>query len=230
MDRKELKHDKFVEEVGHTVDFLSAHKSQVRLYGAIAAVLVVAGIGYYFYSSSQTTKRQQALAAALEVEDATVGQPQPPLKTFATQQEKEAARAKAFQEVATKYHGTQEGSVAAMYLAAAAMDEGRLADAERQYKDIVDSAPKPYASVAMIALADAYAGEGKEADAEKLLRELVDHPTVFVSKDEATIHLAQLIAKTKPAEARKLLDPLRTARSAVSRAAITTLGSIPQNN
>jgi hypothetical protein len=36
--------------------------------------------------------------------------------------------------------------------------------------------------------------------------------------------------KTNPAEARKLLEPLRIGRSAVSRAAVTMLGNLPQNN
>ncbi len=42
-----------------------------------------------------------------------------------------------------------------------------------------------------------------------MLRSLMDNPTVFVSKDEATIVLAKMLAPSKPAESRKLLDPLR---------------------
>ena len=77
------------------------------------------------------------------------------------------------------------------------------------------------------ALAQVYASQGKPADAEKLLRELIASPTPTVTKEQATIVLGQLLASSKPDEARKLLEPLRTStRSAVSRAAITASGAI----
>jgi hypothetical protein len=69
---------------------------------------------------------------------------------------------------------------------------------------------------------------GRQADAEKLLRALYDKPTTFVSKEQAAIALARAISTTKPAEARKLLEPLRTERPAISQAAITLLSQLPQ--
>ena len=63
--------------------------------------------------------------------------------------------------------------------------------------------------------------------AEKTLRDLVAHPTVTVSKDEAQIRLALLIGKKNPDEARKMLEPMRTERTAVSRAAVQALGELP---
>ena len=81
--------------------------------------------------------------------------------------------------------------------------------------------------MAKMALAQVYASENKPADAEKVLRELIGNPTTTVSREQATIVLAQLLAGSKPDEARKLLDPLRTStRNAVSRAAINAAGSI----
>jgi DNA-directed RNA polymerase subunit F len=82
--------------------------------------------------------------------------------------------------------------------------------------------------VAQSSIAQIYASQGKTAEAEKLLRQLIDKPTIFVSKEQATLDLAQLVAKRDPAEARKLLDPLSSSsRTAVSRAAVAALGSIP---
>ena len=83
-----------------------------------------------------------------------------------------------------------------------------------------------YASLAKFALAQMYQAQGKIAQAEQLLRGLVQKPTVMVSKEQATIALGRLLGPTKPAEARKLLEPLRTERSAVSRAALTALSEI----
>ncbi|MCX6625410.1 MAG: hypothetical protein NTY38_30995 [Acidobacteria bacterium] len=76
-----------------------------------------------------------------------------------------------------------------------------------------------------LALAQIYASQSKIADAEKLLRGLIEDPTVFVSKEQATISLAEILQRTRPDEARKLLEPLRgSARPAVSRAAISVGG------
>jgi predicted negative regulator of RcsB-dependent stress response len=145
---------------------------------------------------------------------------------FPTQEAKDAARTKAFAELAAKYHGSQEGSIAEMYLASDAGDKGNMAEAEKRYKDVMDSAPKAYAALARLSLAQVYQAEGKQADAEKLLREAVQNPTVTVSKEDATIQLALLLAKTNPEEARKMLEPLRTSRTSVSRAAVEALGQV----
>jgi len=55
----------------------------------------------------------------------------------------------------------------------------------------------------------------------------MDNPTVFVSKDQAAIVLARMLAPTKPAEARKLLDPLRAKPGPVSQTAIQAYAELP---
>ena len=55
----------------------------------------------------------------------------------------------------------------------------------------------------------------------------MDHPTILVSKEQATIALGKLLLRTKPEEGRKLLEPLRTQAGAVSRAAISALSEAP---
>ncbi len=228
--RKNLKTDKFALEVTHTWEILSEHRSEVIRYSAIGLAVIVLAAGIYFYRHHQAGVREQALAQAMRIDDATVGpNVQPTNLHFDTAEEKEKALVKAYSDLATKYRGSQEGAIAALYLASRSADQGNLADAERRYKDIVDSAPKPYAAMARLSLAQVYEGEGKDADAEKVLRTAVAHPEVTVSKAEASIALAQLLAKTKPDEAQKILEPLRTENSAVSRAAVQALAEMAQN-
>jgi predicted negative regulator of RcsB-dependent stress response len=228
--RKDLKTDKFAREVGHTFEFISEHSGDVKKYGAIAVAVIVLGLGIFFYMRHQAGVREEALTQAMRTDEATVAAnpPQPGTLNFATAEEKEKARSKAFSELVAKYNGTQEGAIAEFYLASDAVDKGNLAEAEKRYKSILDSAPKAYASMARIALANVYAAQGKDAEAEKLFRAAVANPTITVSKENATIQLATFLAKKKPAEARKLLEPLRTERTAVSRAAVQVLGEIPQ--
>ena len=232
--RKELKSDKFAQEVSHTFQFLGAHPSEVKRYSAIAvAVLVLAG-GIFFYTRSQDSARRAALEQALNLDDATIGpqpQQQTPIigqKNFPDQAAKDKALKESFANLAAKYRGTQEGAIGSLYLGAAAADKGEFKDAEKLYKEAADSAPTAYASVAKMALAQIYASNGNSAEAEKLLRSLMDKPSVFVSKEEATIVLGQLLLHSNPQEARKLLEPLRNSRTAISSKAITTLGMIPQ--
>jgi hypothetical protein len=55
----------------------------------------------------------------------------------------------------------------------------------------------------------------------------MDNPTIFVSKDQATVVLARMLVLSKPAEARKLLEPLRAKPGAVGQTAIQAYADLP---
>ncbi len=226
MKRKELKHDAFAEELKHGYDFVSEHSAEVKRYGAIALGVIVIAVAIFFYMRSQADTREKALAEAIRIDQAHIGPAPPGYLAYQTQEEKDKARLKAFSDLASKYHGTQEGAMGELYLASDAVEKGNLAEAEKRYKDVADSAPAAYASMAKLALAKLYANDNKEAEAEKILQDLANHPTVSVSKEQATIELAKVIGKKDPEKARKMLEPLRTERTAISRAAVQALGEV----
>jgi predicted negative regulator of RcsB-dependent stress response len=229
--RRDLKTDKFAQEVGQTFDFISKHRSETVRYGAIAlAVLVIVG-GIYIYTRHQATVRQEALAQAMKLNNAVVSPtPQPPNQNFATQAELDQAWNKAFTDLATTYSGTQEGAIAEIFLAAKQSDKGNLPEAEKLYKHVMDTAPKEYSGWARVSLAQVYASENKIPEARALMEYLIAHPTETISKEQATIELAELLIKSNPAEARKLVEPLRNSRTAISRTAIDVIGRLPQTN
>jgi hypothetical protein len=229
LTRKELKTDKFAQGVGTGFEFLTHHRGQAVRYGLIGLAVVVIGAGVWAYRGHQATLRTELLGKAMQIDDATIGgAPQPPRLNFPTADDKEKARLAAFTEVAVKFPGSQEGAIAQLAVAAAQADEGKIDDALKTFKDIIDTAPEPYESVAKLSMAQIYDSQGKAADAEKLLRQLVDKPTMFVSKEQATLELAKVLVKSNPAEARKLAEPLSASpRTAVSRAAVTVMGTIP---
>jgi predicted negative regulator of RcsB-dependent stress response len=230
--RKSIKTDKFAEEIGHTFSFLTSHTEETKRYGGIAlAVILVAG-GIYYYVGHQAVAREQALTDAIKIDEAVISPtPQPPNLNFPTQEAKDKARTKAFSDVAAKYHGSQEGAIAGIYIAAEQVDKGNYTGAEKLYQDIVDSAPSDYASLAKLSLAGVYSAEGKNSDAEKLMRSLMDHPSTLVSKEQATLQLADMLMPTNPDEAKKLLQPLTTStRAPISRAAIDEMGKLAQAN
>jgi len=226
--RRELKTDKFAVEVEHTVDFVTQHRSQLVLYGSLAAALAVIATGAYFYMRHERTVREQTLADAIQIQEANVGpaNPNAPVN-FPTEEARRAAATKAFSDLAARYSGSSEAAVAEYYLGASAAEQGKLADAQKFFQEAADTGDTNYASLARFSLAQIYVSENRLADAEKILRDLIAHPTALVSKELATIELAKAIAPTKAAEAKKLLDPLKAQTGAVSQAALGALGDQP---
>jgi hypothetical protein len=229
LTRRDLKTDKFAVEVEHSLEYVSEHRKQLGLYSAIGVAVLAAAGGIWFYTHHQRAERQAALAKAIAVAEAEIGPPSPSgAVTFPTAEARNAEKIKVFTDLQKKYGGTDEGMIATMYLGTAAADKGDLAGAEKNFQTVARGGNADLASQAKLALAQIYANTGKSAEAEKLLRELMEHPTVLVSKEQATLSLARLLAGSKPAEARKLLQPMVTGRSAASQAAIQQMAQLPQ--
>lgn len=222
--RKELKTDKFAEEVEHSLEYVSEHKRQLGIYSgaALAVVLIVGGVLYY--RSQQHATRQQDLGDAIQLYEAEIG----PTSPYATAEAKRTEAVKRFNAVLSKHSGSNEAAIAASYLGSIEADQGKLTEAERYFRLVVSQGDKDYASLGKVSLAQVCFATGRAAEGEKLLRSAIDNPTVLVSKEAATLALARALASSKPAEARKLLDPLKGARPAVSQTALMLLAELPQ--
>jgi predicted negative regulator of RcsB-dependent stress response len=231
LTRKELKSDRFALEVQHSVEYVSVHRQQLIRWGSIAAGVLVVALAIFFYRSHEHTVRQEALRDAMRIQNANIGAAQNDLiLTFPTAEARNKATTKAFSDLAAKYSGSDEGLIAQFSLAVNASDEGNAAEAERRLKLVVDSGNDAFSSLAKLSLAQLYGSQGKTAEGEKLIQSVIDHPTILVSKEQATIALAELLMKSDPPKARKLLEPLRgNPRSNISGAAINLLSEMNQN-
>ena len=229
LTRKELKSDRFALEVQHSIQVVSDHRQQLTRWGTIAGVVAILVIAVVVYRNHEHVVRQEALRAAQQLQNASIGPQQNELSvSFPTQAERDKAVNKSFTELAAKYSGTDEGLIAEFFLGTNAADQGKLSEAEKRLKVVAD-AGIPYSALAKLSLAQVYAAEGKLADGEKLVQSLIDHPTPLVSKEAATIALAELIQMKDPQRARKLLEPLRSSpRGSVSRVAISALSDMSQ--
>lgn len=226
-EKEQLKHDVFVDEVTHGIEYAATHKKQLGMYGVILGVVVAAGVGWYWWSNQQAEQRAVELGEALTVQQAAVGPGSNPyLRSFTTQAEKDAELRKVMGALAAKYPGKDEGSIAQYYIGISYADSGNFAEAEKYWKQVIDSGNKEYGSLCRFSLAQMYARQGKKDLAEKEFRYLIDNPTTMLSSENAKIELAKLLASSKPEEAQKLLEPLRqmSTRNAVSRWAITAYG------
>ena len=226
--RKELKTDQVALQVEHGISFFEQHQKEVGKYAGIAAVVAVLIFGYSIYSRNEASKREAALAAAIRVQEAGVGVSGNGGLAFPTQEAKDTEALRVFTDLQTKYSGSTEGDIALYYLGSIKADQGKLAEAEKLFQQAAQKGDEKYASLAKFALAQIYFGDGRSAEGEKTLRDLIAHPTLFVSKEQATLALARALAPTKPAEARKLLEPLRSAPGSVSTLALNLISELPQ--
>lgn len=233
LTRKNLKTDKFAAEVGHSLEYVAEHRKQATRYG-IAAVAVIAllAVGYYFMQSRKET-RQADLSRALNIKEGVVGpaaQPGDPRPSFPSKEDKDKAVLKAFQEVATRHAGSNEGAAASYQLGSIAADAGNLDEAIKHFQAAVSSGDAATASVAKWSLAQVYHAQNKLPDAEKLLRDLIASPTILISKEQATMSLIRVLAQNKPDEARKLLEPLQKATNpTVARTAMQLVAELPSS-
>jgi predicted negative regulator of RcsB-dependent stress response len=223
-----LKSDKFAQEVGLTVTFFEEHQKDVVRYGGIGvAVLLLAG-GFFIYRSHEHAARQEALTQAIRIQETAVanaavgGQ-----NTFPTQDVKDQAAIRAFADVESKYGGSDEAQIAEYYLGCIHSDQGKLADAEKNFLNVATHANKNYGSLAKIALAQIYFSDGRYDQGEKILRDLMANPTVFVSKDQAAITLAKNLTGRNNAEARKLLAPIKDGKSPAASIAQMLTAQLP---
>jgi predicted negative regulator of RcsB-dependent stress response len=226
--RKELKSDKFALEVEHTVTFFEEHRDELVRYGAMGLAAIALFIGYLVYRGHQHDARQEALAQAIKVQEAPAGGVSGNGGlAFPSQEAKDAESIRVFSDLASKYSGSDEALIAEYYLGAIKSDQGKLAEAEKNFQNVAQKGGDPYASLAKLSLAQIYFSDGRANQGEATLRDLMAHPSAFVSKDQAALALARQLMNRNPAEARKLLDPLRTVPGTVGQTALTMYSDLP---
>jgi predicted negative regulator of RcsB-dependent stress response len=228
LTRKELTQDNVALKVGETFNFFTTHRQQtVRYAGGILAIAVVIWAGFY-YTSYKSGVRQQALADAIQLQNAPVGQAPPNGgPSFPTDAAKKDGVVKAYAKIFAENGGTMEGYLAEYSLGSMDGEEGRYAEAHKKFQDVADHADANYSSLAKLSLGQLAFAENKISEGEKILKDLMDHPTDVVSKNQAAFTLAKGLAATRPADARKLLIPLASAANDASQAAVTALQELP---
>lgn len=144
--RRDLKHDKFVDEIG-SLSTRARENQRLLLTIAVAAVIIaILGYGIYFYRSNREQKGQQALAKAIETIESPLlpaagAQPTPGAK-FKTAAERTAAAEKMFKDVEAGYSGTGAAGIASLYLARIASEKGDLAAARTRLQKFISEHPK----------------------------------------------------------------------------------------
>jgi predicted negative regulator of RcsB-dependent stress response len=227
--RKELKSDKFAQEVGLTVNFFEEHRQDLARYGGIALVVALLAVGYGYYSRHRHAVRQEALYKAIETSEAQIGPPpESGALSFPTEQARNEQTVKLFTDLTNQYGGSAEATISDYFLGSLKADQGDFAGAEKYLLEAAQKGDDKYASLAKLSLAQVYYQESRSDQGEKMLRDLMAHPTIFVSADQAAIVLARQIMPKSPAEARKLLQPIASKSGGTGQAATDLISQIPQ--
>jgi tetratricopeptide (TPR) repeat protein len=145
MDRQErhdIKHDRFVDEVGHYYD--EVRKNSQRVIFGVVGLLVVIGIGIaiWGWNGRQEKAAQVILADAIETFEAPVGadavaDPNRKGPAFATDAERMTAAEAKLNEVASKHSGSDAAQVASLYLAQIEISKGQTDAAIKRYEEFV---------------------------------------------------------------------------------------------
>lgn len=144
--RRDLKHDKFVDEVGILSE--KARENQRLLLMIAAAVIAIAVIsfGIHFYRSTEEKKAQEALATAITTIESPLmpaaGSPPVPEAKFKTDKERVAAAEKQFRDVQKNFSGSDAADVAGLYLARIEMGRGNAPVARKLLQDFVNEHPR----------------------------------------------------------------------------------------
>src|SRR5437763_15986014 len=118
--RRDLKHDKFVDEIGSLSARARENQRLLLTIAAAAVIIAVLAYGIYFYRSNREQKAQIALGAAIETIESPLiaapgAQPVPGAK-YKTEAERGAAAEKQFKDLESKYSGTDAADVASLYI------------------------------------------------------------------------------------------------------------------
>lgn len=146
--RRDLKHDKFVDEMSSLSTRANQNRRLLLIITCAVVALAVLGYGLYYYRSSREAKGQVALGKAIETIESPLvpppggQQPTPPNAKFKTDAERQAAAEKLFKEVETKYQGTDAADVAGLYLARLEALHGNTASARKRLQQFVDEHPR----------------------------------------------------------------------------------------
>lgn len=139
LTRQEIKRDEFVEALERSASFVERN-ARMLIAGAVALLVVLLAVfGIYWWLDAQETKAGLALAEALEVYRAPVGEAaEGEDPGFPDEAARRTRAAELFTAVQEEYGSTDAADVALVYLAQIAAEEGNLERARNLWQGFLD--------------------------------------------------------------------------------------------
>lgn len=145
LNRKNLKHDRFVEGAEETFVSVRHHARTAAAIAGGVALLIIAGISWVMWQQSREAKAQTALAQAIsEFERPLAGeeeQANPGAKTWSSEDERLEQTEPMFRELVEQHRGTDASDVAALYLGQILVRRDRAEEALPLFERFVRAHP-----------------------------------------------------------------------------------------
>jgi TolA-binding protein len=212
-ERHKLKENEFATSVAHAKDVMQSRQGDITKIVLALVVLLVAVGAYSWWRSARENQANAALAAALAVYEMPVVPVPPPAPgspppvpqpgTFQTEQQKLDASLPKFLQAADAFPNSGAGIAARFHTAAILAAQGKHAEAEQRYKEVVDKAGSTiYARTARLGMAESQIAQGKFENAITVYSELSRDTTSTLPLDSVLMHLGRAYARAgKKAEA-----------------------------
>lgn len=216
--RHQLKQDRFsratLEAAEKTVHWTVEHRSRLIVAGALAAVILVAGLGGWYYLTRQDQKASLELNQALRTLNAplrTAGEPaEPGVPSFTSAKDRSTEARKQFQAIVDKYPHTRSSEIARYFLGRISSDLGDNAVAESELREVGSSRDADLAALAKFALATVYRNTNRNKEAIDLYNQLMNKPSETVGKSMAELELAATYqASQQPEEAKRIYQQIQ---------------------
>jgi len=143
--RRDLKHDRFVDEVGSLTSKARENQRLLMLTTAVVVAVALITYGIYFYRTNHERQAQDALSQAIDAIDSPLiqaGAPPNPLAKYKTEEERTSRSEAMFRDVQKKYPGTNAADVADLYLARIDASRGDTVNARKLLQSFIDDHPK----------------------------------------------------------------------------------------
>lgn len=226
--RKHLKEDRFVQEVGESVSYLTSHGRQLLLWGGLIAAIVVGGALYWRHREEQRVAARHAFQAAMNVYYGEVSaDARPGVVTFATTIERNNRVQEELEKVISDYSGTREADAARYYLAIHKVRQGETDEARQRLQALTSGADKEIQALARLAFAELLQRQDDTDGAREQLEALVKSPSQMVPKERAQVELATLLVEKDPKAARPILEDLANGSPALAGQARALLSTLP---
>jgi TolA-binding protein len=143
--RHDLKHDRFVDELGALSARARDNQKILLTIGGAAVLIALVIYGVIFYRGNREDKAQADLAVAIETIESPAGAANPaaapgtPAPKYKTTDERDAVAEKQFKDLQAKYSGTDASDVAGLYLARLSAARGDSATARKQLESFIDN-------------------------------------------------------------------------------------------
>ena len=224
ISRKQLKKDRFVEEVGQSVVYASSHRKQLLIWGGVAIALIIAIASYGGYRRTRAAETRAEFQKAVEMYHGKVDtEEQPGGITFPTTIARFRDTTEQLEKVISEYAGHEEAVAAAYYLALLEIEQEKLEEAQKRLGGIVGNKGE-YPALARLALAGLHARRQEDEPARRHYQHLIDNPTRVVPKSRAQLALARYLSTTdKEEEAKTILEEMMKEPGTAGVSAGTTL-------